>query len=597
MTEIPADPLAESGAAFGVRRSFTGRRWLLRPVDVALERDLLRELPPVLARLLALRGVPLAEAADYLLPRLKKLLPEPGLLKDMDKAVARVAAALESAERIAVFGDYDVDGSTSAALLSDFLSALGTPPRIYIPDRMKEGYGPSPFAMRALQAEGATLVITVDCGSAATAAIEEAGSLGLDVVVLDHHRVEVAPPALAHVNPNQPGDTSGLGHLCAAGVTFLFLVALNRHLREMKFYETRSMAEPDLRLFLDLVGLATICDVVPLKDVNRAFVRFGLSQIGNLSRPGLAALAGVAGAKGPFTPYHLGFVFGPRINAGGRVGRSSLGVDLLTARQADKAAEFADLLDLHNKERQAIEKVILEEAVAMAAAQANAPFVMVAGEGWHPGVVGIVAGRLKERFAKPAFVAGFEGGMGRGSARSIPGIDIGSIIRAAAEAGHIEYGGGHAMAAGFSLTTAQLDRFHRFVEERFSGTGAALAAAHDLCLDAVSSPAGATVALAEEIAQAGPFGAGNPEPLLAFSDLRVAFADVVGGAHVRLRLAGGDGAVLEAIAFRSVGTPLGDGLLASRGKPVHVAGRLRRDDWNGRVRVKLEVEDAAPAMV
>jgi single-stranded-DNA-specific exonuclease len=400
---------------------------------------------------------------------------------------------------------------------------------------------------------------------------------------------------VAHVNPNQPDDTSGLGHLCAAGVTFLFLVALNRHLRDSDFYQDRGMAEPDLRLFLDLVGLATICDVVPLNGVNRAFVRFGLGQIGALSRPGLAALAGVAGAKGPFTPYHLGFVFGPRINAGGRVGRSSLGVDLLTTRDADKAAEFAAQLDLHNKERQAIEKLILEEATAMAATQANGPFLLVTGEGWHPGVVGIVAGRLKERFSKPAFVAGFEGGMGRGSARSIPGIDIGGIIRAAAEAKAIEYGGGHAMAAGFSLMAAQLEGFRKFVEAQFSDTGAALAAANDLHLDAVSSPAGANVALAQEIASAGPFGAGNSEPLIGLPDVRVAFADVVGGAHVKLRLAGGEGTMLDAIAFRAVGTPLGEGLLASRGKPIHVAGRLRQDDWNGRVRVQLEIEDAAPA--
>jgi single-stranded-DNA-specific exonuclease len=597
-----AEGLAEQGAAFGVARSFTGRRWLLKPVDAKLESELLREISPVLARLLALRGVSLAEAADYLSPRLKKLLPEPNLLKDMDRAVARVACALEKGERIAVFGDYDVDGSTSAALLSDFLSALDATPRIYIPDRMKEGYGPNPAAMRVLATEGAKLVITVDCGSAAVTSIEEAGNLNMDVVVLDHHKVEAAPPAAAHVNPNQPGDTSGLGHLCAAGVTFLFLVALNRHLREAGFYEARGMAEPDLRLVLDLVGLATICDVVPLKDINRAFVRFGLGQIGTMSRPGLAALAGVAGAKGPFTPYHLGFVFGPRINAGGRVGRSSLGVDLLTAREDARAGEFAAQLDLHNKERQAIEKVILEEATAMAALQENVPFVLVAGDGWHPGVVGIVAGRLKERFAKPAFVAGFEGGqlgnaLGRGSARSIPGIDIGGIIRAAAEAGAIEYGGGHAMAAGFSLTTAQLEGFRRFVEEQFSGTGAALAAANDLYLDAVSSPAGANVALAEEIAQAGPFGAGNSEPLLALPDVRVAYADVVGQSHVKLRLGGGGGAVLDAIAFRALGSPLGDGLLASRGKPIHVAGRLRRDDWNGRVRVQLEIEDAAPASV
>lgn len=582
-------------AAFGVARSFSGRRWLLKAVDQDIERELLREISPVLSRLLALRGVTAPEAADYLTPKLKNLLPDPNILKDMDKAVARVAAALESGEAIAVFGDYDVDGSTSAALMSDFLTALGAAPRIYIPDRMTEGYGPSPAAMQVMAAEGARVVITVDCGAAAIAALEEAGKLGMDVVVLDHHRVEAAPPVLAHVNPNQPDDTSKLGHLCAAGVCFLFLVALNRHLRDQKFYEERGVAEPDLRLFLDLVGLATICDVVPLKDVNRAFVRFGLGQISTLSRPGLAALAGIAGAKGPFTPYHLGFVFGPRINAGGRVGRSSLGVDLLTSREPEKAAELAAQMDLHNKERQAIEKIILEEAIAQGMTQANAPFVLVSGDGWHPGVVGIVAGRLKERFGKPAFVAGFEGGMGRGSARSIPGIDLGGIIRAAAEAKVIEYGGGHAMAAGFSLMAGQIEGFRKFVEEHFSGTGPALSAANDLYLDAVSSPAGANIALVQEIAGAGPFGAGNPEPLLVLPDVRVAFADIVGKAHVKLRLGGGDGTMLDAIAFRAVGTPLGDGLLAARGGRVHVAGRLRQDDWNGRIRVQLEIEDASAA--
>ena len=584
-------------ATFGVARSFAGRRWLLKQVDEKIERELLREISPVLARLLALRGVTLGEAARYLTPKLKDLLPEPNSLKDMEAAVARVSAALAAGDPVAVFGDYDVDGSTSAALLSDFLSALGAIPRIYIPDRMTEGYGPSPAAMRTLAGEGIKLVVTVDCGAAAIAALTEAIALGMDVVVLDHHRVDASPPAFAHVNPNQPGDTSGLGHLCAAGVSFLFLVALNRYLRETKFYEQRGMTEPDLRLYLDLVGLATVCDVVPLNGVNRAFVRFGLGQLSSLSRPGLAALAGVAGAKAPFTPYHLGFVFGPRINAGGRVGRSSLGVDLLTTREADKAGEFAQQLDLHNRERQAIEKQILEEAIALGALQANAPFILVSGDGWHPGVVGIVAGRLKERFAKPAFVAGFEGGMGRGSARSIPGIDIGGIIRDAAEAKVIEYGGGHAVAAGFSLMASQLDGFRRFVEDRFSGTGAALAAVNDLYLDAVSSPAGANIALAQEIAQAGPFGAGNPEPLLGLPDVRVAFADVVGGAHVKLRLAGGDGTLLDAIAFRAVGTPLGEGLLAARGGRIHAAGRLRQDDWNGRVRVQLEIEDAAAGSV
>ena len=438
-------------------------------------------------------------------------------------------------------------------------------------------------------------MVTVDCGASGGAAFEAARVLGLDVVVLDHHRVETRPDALAHVNPNQPGDTSGLGYLCAAGVTFLFMVALNRSLRESGYYQSRGMAEPDLRDYLDMVGLATVCDVVPLIGVNRAFVRQGLGQLSKLSRPGLAALAAVAKAAPPFTAYHLGFVFGPRINAGGRVGRATLGADLLAARESAAAEEFALQLDLHNRERREIEKGILEQAVAQAALQENAPFVLVDGDGWHPGVVGIVAGRLKERFARPAFVAGFEGGMGRGSARGIAGLDIGRMVRAAREAGLIESGGGHAMAAGFSLAPSQIGPFREFLHAQFAGADAALAAAGELELDAVSSAAAATPALVRELALAGPFGAGNPEPLLGFAGLKVAFADVVGGDHVKVRLVGGDGARLDAIAFRAMGTALGEGLLASRGRHIHVAGKLRSDDWGGTVRAQLQIEDAAPA--
>ena len=564
--------------------------------DEALATSLMRELnlSPVLARLLASRGVSLADAPDYLGPTLRKFLPDPFSLQDMDIAVKRAAAALAAGERIAVLGDYDVDGSVSAALLGDFLGGIGASPRIYIPDRMSEGYGPSVAAMLALKAEGASLVITVDCGAAGGAPFAAARELHMDVVVLDHHRVEVRPDALAHVNPNGPGDTSGLGHLCAAGVVFLFLVALNRRLDENGFYAERNLEKPDLRRLLDMVGLATVCDVVPLTGVNRAFVRQGLSVLSRLERPGLAALAAVAKASPPFTPYDLGFVFGPRINAGGRVGRSTLGADLLTA-QADAAPGFAGQLDMHNRERREIEKLILEEAIAMAATQGNAPFLLVSNDGWHPGVVGIVAGRLKERFARPAFVAGFEGGMGRGSARSVPGLDIGRMVRAAREQGLIEAGGGHAMAAGFSLAAHQLDGFRKFLESAFTGADAALDAAHELALDAVSSPAAATPALVEEIAAAGPYGAGNAEPVLAFADVKVAYADVVGGDHVKLRLQGGDGTMMDAIAFRAMGTKLGEGLLASRGKAIHVAGRLKADEWNGRVRAQLQVEDAAPA--
>jgi len=588
-------------AAFSVARSFTGRRWRLAAGDDAAAEKLAREanISAALARLLLARGIGAADVADYLNPTLKRFLPEPLTLKDMDKAVARVQRALEAGERIAVWGDYDVDGSTSAALLHEFFSALGAPPRIYIPDRMKEGYGPNAAGLLALKGEGVSLVITVDCGAGAVAALMAARDAGLDVVVLDHHAVETAPPAVAHVNPNQPGDSSGLGFVCAAGITFLFAVALNRALRESGWYAKRGIAEPDLRDYADLVGLATICDVVPLTGVNRAFVRAGLARLNKLERVGMRALAQVSQIAPPFTPYHLGYLFGPRINAGGRVGRSSLGVELLTASAAS-AQGLALNLDVHNRERQALEKMILDEAIAMAELQANAPFVLVSQDGWHAGVVGIVAGRLKDRFGKPAFVAGFEDGpnqqkMGRGSARSVPGIDIGAMVRAARDLKLIESGGGHAMAAGFGLGPEQVEGFRAFLSEQFSKSGDALAAMSELELDAAVSPSGATVALVEELARAGPFGAGNAEPLLVLPDVSVVFADVVGKDHVRLRLAGGDGARLDAIAFRIADQPLGKALLGSRGKRIHAAGRLRADEWQGRKRVQLQLEDAAPA--
>lgn len=587
----------EPQTAFGVLRSFSGRRWNLRTADEAAVAALVRDgaISDALARILAGRSVQSHELTDVLSPTLKRLLPEPFLLKDMERAVERTRNAIVSGEKIAVFGDYDVDGSASSALMANFLTAIGRPPRIYIPDRMTEGYGPSADAMHLLASEGAQLVITVDCGATAINALTAAKDADLDVVVLDHHAVENLPPAVAQVNPNQPGDTSGLGFLCAAGVTFLFLVALNRALRGSGWYAANNIAEPNLMDYADIVGLATICDVVPLVGVNRAFVRAGLAKLAEGGRPGLSALATIAKAEAPFTPYHLGFIFGPRINAGGRVGSCSLGVELLSAREHEAAFEIAKRLDTHNRERQALESMILDSAAAMAATQSNAPFLLVSDDGWHPGVVGIVAGRLKERFAKPAFVAGFEGGVGRGSARSIPGIDIGAMVRAAHEQGLIESGGGHAMAAGFSLAAHQLDAFREFLTNRFNNTSAALDAALTLDVDALVSPSGANVTLVREIAKAGPYGAGNAEPLIVVPDVRVAFADVVGKDHVRLRVSSGAGPHLNAIAFRSAETPMGQALLKARGQTIHLAGKLREDNWNGQSRVQLQVEDAAPA--
>jgi single-stranded-DNA-specific exonuclease len=587
----------QSGAAFGVIQSFSGRRWRLRTADRERAAALVRAtgVSTSLAELLAVRGIAADAVDDLLNPTMKRLLPEPNSLADMARAVARTKLAIETGETIAIFGDYDVDGSCSAAIVQDFLHGIGCRTRVYIPDRMTEGYGPSAAAFATLLGEGATLVLTVDCGANAMAAMNAARDSGLDAIVLDHHAAEVLPPAFAHVNPNRVGDSSGLHQLCAAGVSFLFLVALNRSLRDGGWYLRARVEPPDLMAALDLVGLATICDVVPLTGVNRAFARGGLARLGEGRRKGIAALARIANATPPFTAYHAGFVFGPRINAGGRVGKCSLGVELLTGTTDEACEEAALQLDLHNRERQAIEAVILEDAIAMAARQENAPFLLAAQDGWHPGVVGIVAGRLKERFAKPAFVAGFEGGMGRGSARSVPGVDIGAMVRSARERGIIETGGGHAMAAGFGLRPEQMDGFAAFLAEAFAEAGGAIARAGDLDLDGALSPSGANTALTAEIGRLGPFGAGNPEPLWVLPDVTVAFADSVGRNHLRLRLSGGDGARLDAIAFRAGGTPLGEGILASRGRRIHAVGRLRADEWNGRARVQLQIEDAAAA--
>lgn len=592
--------MSEAVFALDVARSFSGRRWQFRETDAEAARalSLQTNVSQMLAGLLLARNVKAEEVADYLNPTLRRLLPEPFLLSDMERAVARTACAIASGETIAVFGDYDVDGSCSAALLYDFLAALGRTPLVYIPDRLSEGYGPNARALLGLRERGAGLVITVDCGATADGALAVARAAGLDTIVLDHHAVECrhATDTVAgiHVNPNRSDDTSGLGHLCAAGVAFLFAVALSRELRHSGWYSKQGISEPDLRTSLDLVGLATVCDVAPLKGINRAFVRAAETRLSRLERVGIRALAAAARAEPPFSLYHCGFVLGPRINAGGRVGRCSLGVELLTCAGDENAVPLARQLELHNRERQAIEAAILAEAIADAERQDNGAFVFAHGEGWHQGVVGIVAGRLKERFHKPAFVVGFEGEIGRGSGRSVPGIDIGAMIRGARESGIIRTGGGHPMAAGFELSRSETDTFREWLRAQFAGANNAADTTRSLWLDGIVSPAGATAELVSEIERAGPYGAGNGEPVLAACDVRVAFADIVGQGHVRLRLQGGDGTPLSAIAFRAAETPLGRGLLNSRGTRIHAAGSLRVKRWNGRMEIQLQLEDAAP---
>jgi single-stranded-DNA-specific exonuclease len=597
-------PLADPGTVpytLGVAASFAGRAWRMRGCDEDVARELeLTGLSAALARILASRGLTNESVKGFLEPRLRNLLPDPHRLAHMERAASRFADAVKNRETIAILGDYDVDGACAAALLLGFLRRLGREAVLYVPDRMTEGYGPSAGAVRLLRASGASLLVTVDCGAAAQEAMQAALDCGLETIVLDHHAVQTNPPAFAHINPNGPDDRSGVTYVCAAGLAFLFLVAVQRALREQGWFASQAIGESDLLDQLDLVALATIADVVPLLGVNRAFVRQGLRKLERLERPGLAALARLASATPPFSAYHLGFIFGPRINAGGRVGRCDLGARLLASDDAAEADAIAVDLDRHNRERQAIEATIIERAEAMAGAQSGNPFLLIGGDGWHAGVVGIVAGRLKERHAKPALVAGFDGldagAVGRGSGRSVAGVDLGAIIRAARAEGLLESGGGHAMAAGFSLRRDQMEEFRAFLSRHIEPQRSTIAIASELLADAFVSPSGATLKLLDEIESAGPYGAGNPEPIFLMPDMQVVYADIAGSNHVRLRLVGRDGQGIGAIAFRAGGTPLGQSLLKSRGGRLHVAGKLKRDDYNGTAKVQLHLEDAAPAL-
>jgi single-stranded-DNA-specific exonuclease len=596
-----AGPQAPASAfALGVTSSFLGRVWRMRAYDEEVGRRLERTgLSAALAQVLASRGVTEQSAREFLDPRLKTCLPDPYCFADMERAALRFATAVIEGERIAILGDYDVDGACAAALLLRFLRGLKREALLYVPDRMTEGYGPSAAAVATLRAQGASLLVTVDCGAAAHEALQAARDCGLDAIVIDHHAVDVNPPAFAHVNPNGPDDTSGVNYVCAAGLAFIFLVAVQRCLRERGWFAAQGLDETDLLNLLDIVALATIADVVPLHGINRAFVRQGLRKLERLERPGLAALARLASAEPPFSAFHLGFIFGPRINAGGRVGRCDLGARLLACDDPAEAETLAFELDRHNRERQAIEAMILESADAMASAQSAQPFALVSADGWHAGVVGIVAGRLKERHAKPVLVAGFEAGgdqaMGRGSARSVSGVDLGAIIRDARAQGLLETGGGHAMAAGFSLRRAKLAAFGDFLSRHIEPQRSVISIASELMADALVSPSGATLGLLADLDAAGPYGAGNPEPLFLMPDMLVVYAGVVGTNHVRLRLVGRDGQGIGAIAFRAAGSPLGAGLLKARGARLHVAGRLKRDDYDGVAKVQLHIEDGAPA--
>ena len=589
-------------AFLGVHASVRGFAWRDR-LDAAAAKTAVaisqrHGLPELLGRVLASRGVGIDQVTTALDPTVRALMPDPSTVRDMDKAAVRLAQAIAAGEPIAVFGDYDVDGACSAALVQRFLAAHGRQARIYIPDRMTEGYGPNREAIEGLVREGSRLIVTVDCGTTGVEALGAAAALGADVIVVDHHQAgERLPDVVAIVNPNRHDDLSGLGNLCAAGVTFLLLVATTRELRGRGAYSSDTPA-PDLLALLDLVGLATVCDVVPLQGLNRAYVAKGLQAMRGRRNVGLRALADAAGLAVAPTPYHLGFVLGPRINAGGRIGDAALGARLLATGDAMEAQRLAVLLDKLNRERKTIEARIVEEAAASADrlldADPELPLLVVAGEGWHKGVVGLVASRLTERFRRPACVIAWEeSGLGTGSLRSLDGIDIGAAVRAAVEAGHLTKGGGHAMAAGLTVDRTQFDALQNFLRARLGATARASRAAHALAIDGALTPAAVNDEFLDLMERAGPYGQGNPQPRFVFPAHRVKFAKTVGEAHVRCVLEAGDGSRLDAVAFRVADQPLGAALLASSGMPLHVAGHLRRDTWGGRDRHELIIEDLA----
>jgi single-stranded-DNA-specific exonuclease len=589
------------GAPFlGVVKSLSGRAWRLRPADPAMVRALQQAfgLSEPIARSLAARGVAEADAAAHLNPTLRALFPDPSCFQDMDKAARLLVDAVADGRPTVVFADYDVDGATSAALLVRWFRAMGRELSIYVPDRVREGYGPSVAAFERLKREGAQLVVTVDCGAAAHDALEAAAAMDLPVVVIDHHMMRdgEAPPAAALVNPNQPTCSSDQGVLAAAGVTFVLLAALNREARARGLFEGRP--EPDIRQWMDLAAMGAICDVTKLIGFNRALAALGLKVMSSWGNPGLKALLEVAGAEGPATVFHAGFILGPRINAGGRIGRSDLGARLLSTDDPDEARALAEELDALNVARKDVERQAFEEAIRRIERESNfdpeAPVLVVAGDDWHPGVVGIVAGRLRERYRRPAVVIGIDPvtGVAKGSGRSQPGVNLGRAIQAAYDAGLLMSGGGHAMAAGLTMRADRLPDLRAFLTERLQDETAIAVAADALEIDALAAPGAAGRALWEDYQQLAPFGPGAPEPTFALANVRAEYAKAMKGGHVRCTLIDGMGGKMRAIAWRCEDTLLGQRLLAGGGA-LHVAGKLKLDDWQGRNTVELEIEDAA----
>ncbi|MDR6660985.1 single-stranded-DNA-specific exonuclease [Tardiphaga robiniae] len=602
MTPPTIIPVESQQAFLGVTESATGRIWRDRVDQRGAARALAMvqrfQLPEMLARVIAGRNIELDAVEDFLDPTIRKLMPDPFTITQMEAAAKRIADAAQRREKVAIFGDYDVDGATSSALLAWHLRHCGLDPQIHIPDRIFEGYGPNVDAIRMLAGKGATLLVTVDCGTTSFEPLAEAKKLGMSVVVIDHHQTgEELPDVDAVVNPNRLDDISGLGHLAAVGLVLITLVAVNRELRKRGFW-TAEMPEPDLLSMLHHVALGTVADVAPLIGLNRAFVAKGLIALRRRDHIGHTALMDVARLNGPPEAWHLGFMLGPRINAGGRIGRADLGVRLLLEGDISEAAKIAAELDRLNIERRVIEQAAEAQAEAEALAslglEDKGSVIVTASEGWHPGVVGLVASRLKEKFARPAFAIALEpGGIGTGSGRSISGVDLGKAVRQAVADGLLMKGGGHAMAAGVTLRKERLGEFRAYIESALAADVGKSRNEKELFIDGAVTARGVTTDLVNTLNRAGPFGQANPEPVIALPAHQLVYVDEVGQAHLRLRFKASDGAIVNGIAFRSVGQKLGNALQELRGQPVHVAGSLTVDRWQGAERVQMRVIDVA----
>jgi single-stranded-DNA-specific exonuclease len=591
---------AKPRAFLNVERSACGRRWKARLEDQRTAEAISQrhELPEILGRVLAARGVGVEEAEAFLNPTIRTLMPQPSALQDMEKGAQRMAEAIMAQEKIGVIADYDVDGVSSAAMLSLFLQAVGSAATVHIPDRLTEGYGPSARAVEQLRAQGAEILVTLDCGVMAHDPLARAAELGLTTIIVDHHQAgEILPEAHAVINPNRQDDVSGLGYLCAAGVTMIFIAAVNKALRGRGWYGA-SRLEPNMLQWLELVSLATVCDVVPLKGLNRAYVTQGLKIMARRENVGLSCLSDVARLKRRPDTYALGYLLGPRINAAGRIGSAALALRLLTTDDKGEAAQIAQELERLNRERQEIELAVVDHAMVQAdnmlGQERRGSVLLVSGKGWHPGVVGLAAARLKERFNLPSFVLAedAQNRLASGSGRSIPGVDIGSAVREAFESGLIEKGGGHAMAAGLTVLTERLGDLRGFFEERL-GPQVQRAQDRALSIDAALTAGAATLELIELLEQAGPYGTAHPSPVFAFPAHRVLYADPAGSDHIRCTIGAADGKRLKAVAFRAMGTELGEMLLSERQMPLHIAGRLTIDDWSGARVPCLHIEDAA----